>query len=74
MLARIMGLLPLRMRDWAYNIIARHRFEFLDAMRVVRCRVRRIANDSWISKPDVTFIQSQRNHGPWLRVAALWSR
>ena len=25
-LAQIIGLLPLRMRDWAYNIIARHRY------------------------------------------------
>ena len=25
-LAKIIGLLPLRMRDWAYNIIARHRY------------------------------------------------
>ena len=27
-LAQIIGLLPLRMRDWAYNIIARHRYRF----------------------------------------------
>ena len=45
-LAQMARLLPRGILDWAYNFIARHRYRILDAMTVVRWRVRRIASDS----------------------------
>ena len=49
-LAQIVRLLPLRIRDWGTTLSHVIDIEFLDGMRVVPYRVRRIASDSWICR------------------------